>query len=48
VGELKPVWSILAVAFPVLSTSVSAYNAFYAFERQAKLYGDADMWLGQG
>jgi len=48
VGELKPVWSILAVAFPVLSTSVSAHNAFYAFERQAKLYGDADMWLGQG
>ena len=41
VGGLKPVWSILAVAFPALSTALSAYNAFYAFERQAKIYGDA-------
>src|SRR5215471_4062010 len=41
VGGLKWVWSILAVAFPALSTALSAYNAFYAFERQAKIYGDA-------
>ena len=41
VGGLKPVWSILAVAFPALSTALAAYNAFYAFERQAKIYGDA-------
>jgi len=41
VGGLKWVWSILAVAFPAISTALSAYNAFYAFERQAKIYGDA-------
>jgi SMODS and SLOG-associating 2TM effector domain 1 len=41
VGGLKWLWSTLAVAFPALSTALSAYNAFYAFERQAKIYGDA-------
>ena len=41
VGGLKSLWSILAVAFPALSTALSAYNALYAFERQAKIYGDA-------
>ena len=41
VGGLKSLWSILAVAFPALSTTLSAYNALYAFERQAKIYGDA-------
>ena len=33
-------WSILAVAFPAFSTALAAYNGLYAFERQAKLYGD--------
>ena len=41
VGGLKSLWSILAIAFPALSTALSAYNALYAFERQAKIYGDA-------
>jgi hypothetical protein len=41
VGGLNWPWSILAVAFPALSTALSAYNAFYAFERQGKIYGDA-------
>jgi len=40
-GGLKPVWSTLAVVFPTLSTALAAYNGLYAFERQAKLYGDA-------
>ena len=41
VGNLKELWSVLAVAFPALGTALSAYNGLYAFERQAKLYGDA-------
>ena len=41
VGGLKNLWSILAVAFPALGTALSAYNGLYAFERQAKIYGDA-------
>jgi SMODS and SLOG-associating 2TM effector domain 1 len=41
VGGLSSLWSILAVVFPALSTALSAYNALYAFERQAKIYGDA-------
>jgi hypothetical protein len=41
IGGFKPLWSILAVAFPALSTAFAAYNALYAFERQAKIYGDA-------
>ena len=40
-GGLRSLWSILAVAFPAVSTALSAYNALYAFERQAKIYGDA-------
>jgi hypothetical protein len=40
-GGLRSLWSILAVAFPALSTALSAYNTLYAFERQAKIYGDA-------
>src|SRR6266480_14524 len=27
VGGLKPLWSVLAVAFPALSTALAAYNA---------------------
>ena len=41
VGGPRWVWSILAIVFPALSTALSAYNAFYAFERQGKIYGDA-------
>ena len=41
VGWLKSLFSVLAVAFPALSTALAAYNALYAFERQAKIYGDA-------
>src|SRR5260370_27282317 len=41
VGGLESLWSVLAVAFPALSTALSAYNALYAFQRQAKNYGDA-------
>jgi hypothetical protein len=41
IGGLQTLWSILAVVFPALSTGLSAYNGLYAFERQAKLYGDA-------
>src|SRR5262245_21519177 len=40
-GGLKVLWSILAIGFPALATALSAYNGLYAFERQAKLYGDA-------
>jgi hypothetical protein len=31
---------LAAAIFPVLSTALTAYNAFYAFEQQAKLYQD--------
>jgi hypothetical protein len=41
IGGLHVLWSILAVAFPAFSTALAAYNGLYAFERQAKLYGDA-------
>ena len=41
VGGLTRLWSILAVVFPTLSTALIAYNGLYAFERQAKLYGNA-------
>ena len=41
VGKLAWLWSILAVILPTLSTALAAYNGLYAFERQAKLYGDA-------
>src|ERR1700724_3269119 len=41
IGGLHVLWSILAVAFPSCSTALAAYNGLYAFERQAKLYGDA-------
>lgn len=41
VGGLKELWSVLAVAFPALGTALSAYSGLYAFERQAKIYGDA-------
>jgi hypothetical protein len=36
-----PVWTLLAVVFPILSTAIQAYDDLYAFEQQAKLYQDA-------
>ncbi|MBV9391443.1 MAG: SLATT domain-containing protein [Verrucomicrobia bacterium] len=41
VWGLHTLWLILSVAFPAFSTALSAYNGLYAFERQAKVYGDA-------
>jgi hypothetical protein len=34
-------WAILAVVLPALATVLAAYGALFAFEQQAKLYGDA-------
>ena len=41
VGGLERLWSVLQVAFPALGTALAAYTGLYAFERQAKIYGDA-------
>jgi hypothetical protein len=41
IGVLHVLWSMLAVALPSCSAALAAYNGLYAFERQAKLYGDA-------
>jgi len=41
VAGLKALWAVLAVVFPVLSTTIAAYSSLYAYERQAKLYQDA-------
>ena len=37
---LRLVCLLAAAICPVLSTAFAAYNALYAFERQAKLYRD--------
>jgi hypothetical protein len=37
VAGLRSLWSILAVAFPALSTALSAYNTLYAFDATIKL-----------
>jgi hypothetical protein len=34
-------WAILAAVLPALVTVVTAYGALFAFEQQAKIYGDA-------
>ena len=39
---MKWLWSVLAIAFPALATALSAYSNLYAFERQGKIYGDAE------
>jgi SMODS and SLOG-associating 2TM effector domain 1 len=41
-GGPKWLWSILAIAFPALATALSAYSNLYGFERQGKIYGDAE------
>jgi type IV secretory pathway VirB6-like protein len=35
------VWSAAATILPATSTALAAYIALYAFEQQAKIYGDA-------
>src|SRR5213082_464261 len=42
---LKMLWAVLAVIFPVLSTTIAAYDNLYAFDRQTKLYRDASQAL---
>jgi hypothetical protein len=42
----KLVWAILAAILPALSTALAAYGGLFAFERHAKLYGDAVHNLG--
>ena len=34
-------WAVLAAVLPALATVLSAFGALFAFEQQAKLYGDA-------
>jgi SMODS and SLOG-associating 2TM effector domain 1 len=41
VGPRPAVWKILAAALPALSATILAFLRLYAFERLAKLYGDA-------
>jgi len=41
-GGPKWLWSILAIAFPALATALFAYSSLYGFERQGKIYGDAE------
>ena len=41
VGPRPAVWKVLAAALPALSATVLAFLRLYAFERLAKLYGDA-------
>ena len=40
VGGHRALWSLLAAAFPALSTALVAYDGLISFERLAKLYGD--------
>jgi SMODS and SLOG-associating 2TM effector domain 1 len=37
----KLVWAILAAVLPAITTALAAFEGLYAFERVAKLYGDA-------
>ncbi|HEX8967812.1 MAG TPA: SLATT domain-containing protein [Chloroflexota bacterium] len=41
VAGLRPVWAMLGVALPTLSSALTAYDRLYAFDQQAKLYRDA-------
>jgi SMODS and SLOG-associating 2TM effector domain 1 len=40
VGGQRVLWSVLAAAFPAVSTALVAYDGMFAFERLAKLYSD--------
>jgi hypothetical protein len=42
----KLIWAVLAAILPVLATALAGYGALFAFERLAKLYGDAVRNLG--
>ena len=35
------VWAAFAAVLPAVATTLSAYGALYAYERQAKIYADA-------
>jgi hypothetical protein len=37
----RDIWTVLAVAFPALSTALAAYEGLFAFERVGRLYDDA-------
>ena len=37
----KAVWATFAAVLPAIATTLSAYGALYAYERQAKIYADA-------
>lgn len=39
-GGHRALWSVLAAAFPAVSTALVAYDGLISFERLAKLYGD--------
>jgi SMODS and SLOG-associating 2TM effector domain 1 len=39
-------WAALAAIIPAVATMLAAYGALFAFERNAKLYGDAERNLG--
>jgi hypothetical protein len=40
IGGHRVLWSVLATAFPAVSTALVAYDGLISFERVAKLYGD--------
>ena len=46
VGGHRALWSLLAAAFPALSTALVAYDGLISFERLAKLYGDVVSAVG--
>ena len=39
--ERRPIWTVLAVLLPALSTAVASYARLYAFERLTTAYGAA-------
>jgi hypothetical protein len=41
VSGLGQLWAVLAAVLPAFSTGLGAFGSLYAFERHAKLYGDA-------
>jgi conflict system pore-forming effector with SLATT domain len=38
---LGQLWAVLAAVLPAFATGLGAFGSLYAFERHAKLYGDA-------
>lgn len=37
----KPLWVVLSVILPAISTALTAYTSLFAFDQQSKLYQDA-------